>query len=1458
MKVFFLSFFFLIVSFAQAQQDPVLDTVAILKAQKALEEAEILFSKEHINYSKAALELSSLYMQVPDLIYEWEDIAIDALAKIRQQKGTNSPLYKWALERLPSPLDVLFDSQLALEEAERTKDSQPALYAERLFWRAKVFIDDNDLESYELTTLGMQILYSLPSDEQNRLMTYVKRHINPYKINIAASQAAMNIALTNPNTDSLELAELFWKYGAAVLEHEKQFPDDYLNIDSTYFRLMQALNIYEKKLGVNSVPYQRTYQTMLPVMQDYYLLEHSFFERLRKHQTNDDSFIILFRQLLAQLYEHYVPTYEEDELFRWTLKNIKKHHGIDNPYYKIIKSIETNWYLDEAEREIAIQKDLVKAYYSEYGKTGRAYLEGLIDLGNMYARDGDDQPAEKVFHEAFDQLNLMDEHGVPSPSGEGTLLEYYWLPVISTWRVILIQEHNLNVMQQTYGLQSTQYWEAYFKLTYEHYKQNILASERGVPYLKRGIENLPQEHLDVMLSWLEAIFKLDPEFHIDPIVTILPKVVPIAKLEKLLVFSMDSIQRQYSPISTEMAKFLEVLADAYFYDTTQIENAATSLKRYQEILEIYQKIGDDYSYTNLLDRITQNLTHFSPWTETQVSNFFEELLKIKEEDEKDSERYFLKYVERYASWLYNSEQLVASEQYFERIIRYFEQENPDYLVAASNKKANDWYLSTLSKLASIYRKTGRHYKAMDSYKKLVKLAPLLSSSTAKGAWKMVRTTNDIGDLLYRENLYEEALQSFDLTLESLVNFKESLPIFDTYKEVPSALLYVDALQNKGRIHFELQEIAQARLYYNKALDFVQDPKSPINLKDVGILLVNLANLAVHDYEDEKAEYYYKQALSVITDKEDLSKIHLSFANYYQVIGQDSSAATHLLAALAIDLKRVQQNYTALSEKERLLFLSPILKRFDTFFEFAIRYNNPDLLLKAFNSHLIIKGLSLETTNNLQSLCNVTENTLLRNKCLEMQRLRKELSSSTNLPLDVQNDLDTRITNLEKEIGLSSKDLRTKYDKNNRNLDFTDIKTILSNMDTPDSLTVAIDFLLVPELDKQGFRQAVYYAAVVIPSHPYPHFVRLATEQELTDVLAVDVTASSFNYITADSESQYLYQLVWEPLLPYIKDAQYLHLCPTGSLSRIAFGTLQTGDFANKRIMDKWVIHYYGALRDLLHLKKEVSPINNAEVLLIGGVKFDLTKEEINALITNTPIKKKERSVVPVEIASRGEDFNYLAGTLEEVLGISKLFPDNWRVNLLSGVLATEENLIDIANKSPDILHIATHGYFFPTPPTESEKTGARKNKKGIEDDIAFSSNPLLRSGLALTGINRIWKGGEHIEGLEDGILTALEVSNLNLFNTKLVVLSACETGRGDIDNTEGILGLRRAFKIAGAQQLIISLWKVPDAQTSELMQLFYARYLTGTSTHAAFEYAQQEMSRRYKNPYYWAAFLLIE
>ena len=240
--------------------------------------------------------------------------------------------------------------------------------------------------------------------------------------------------------------------------------------------------------------------------------------------------------------------------------------------------------------------------------------------------------------------------------------------------------------------------------------------------------------------------------------------------------------------------------------------------------------------------------------------------------------------------------------------------------------------------------------------------------------------------------------------------------------------------------------------------------------------------------------------------------------------------------------------------------------------------------------------------------------------------------------------------------------------------------------------------------------------------------------------------------------------------------------------------------------------------------------------------------------------------------SQNEIWKYLAGTKAEANSINKIFSDNkLATNEFEGLLASEENLKSLDGKnSPKILHIATHGFFYPDPKeitaqaTKKTESGDIDFRGGTSVDISTANklssiitntNPLMRSGLALTGANNNITAAETEQ--EDGILTAYEVSNMNLQNTQLVVMSACETGLGDIKGSEGVYGLQRAFKMAGAKFLIMSLWQVPDKETSEFMTSFYTRLLKLKDIRKSFNETQTEMRKKYE-PYYWGAFVLVE
>jgi CHAT domain-containing protein len=185
-------------------------------------------------------------------------------------------------------------------------------------------------------------------------------------------------------------------------------------------------------------------------------------------------------------------------------------------------------------------------------------------------------------------------------------------------------------------------------------------------------------------------------------------------------------------------------------------------------------------------------------------------------------------------------------------------------------------------------------------------------------------------------------------------------------------------------------------------------------------------------------------------------------------------------------------------------------------------------------------------------------------------------------------------------------------------------------------------------------------------------------------------------------------------------------------------------------------------------------------------------------------------------------------------------------------------------KSPRILHIATHGFFLSNQP-HNLNSGAHDDYSEVINlqrsaRIGFSDwkkieNPLLRSGLALAGANTWAKGGNLSAEAEDGILTAEDVTGMDLSKTELVVLSACDTALGDVLLGEGVFGLKRSFVLAGAKALVMSLWKVPDQQTKDLMLAFYSHLSQGRPRGDALRKARISIKKEYPNPYYWGAFI---
>ncbi|AFZ55137.1 CHAT domain-containing tetratricopeptide repeat protein [Cyanobacterium aponinum] len=319
-------------------------------------------------------------------------------------------------------------------------------------------------------------------------------------------------------------------------------------------------------------------------------------------------------------------------------------------------------------------------------------------------------------------------------------------------------------------------------------------------------------------------------------------------------------------------------------------------------------------------------------------------------------------------------------------------------------------------------------------------------------------------------------------------------------------------------------------------------------------------------------------------------------------------------------------------------------------------------------------------------------------------------------------------------------------------------------------------------------------------------------------------------------AQQLYKLIFEPLLPLLNNKKTLLVSPDSQLNLIPFAALQ--DNQGKYLVEDYSISYLTSGRDLLRLKTKFQ--SQSQAIIVANPIYDLKiNDDTNFMAMNRGANLRGGDLDALQWCCTA-----LSGTKAEAEAI---------IPLLSQPLVYTEKDAHTTNitriKAPKILHLATHGFFLPDvknspPPTLSD------TQNNLEANIITSENPLLRSGLALTGFNP--QGNQM-----SGALTALDASSLYLWGTKLVVLSACQTGVGEVKNGDGVYGLRRAFVLAGAESQLMSLWDVYDEGTKDLMIKYYQKLTQGEGRSEALRNVQLEMlkSEKYYHPVFWAAFI---
>ena len=500
-----------------------------------------------------------------------------------------------------------------------------------------------------------------------------------------------------------------------------------------------------------------------------------------------------------------------------------------------------------------------------------------------------------------------------------------------------------------------------------------------------------------------------------------------------------------------------------------------------------------------------------------------------------------------------------------------------------------------------------------------------------------------------------------------------------------------------------------------------------------------------------------------------------------------------------------------------------------------------------DNEIFSKGLLLRSSNLLKKAALNSNDESVMDSYYALEVLRGKLSDSVD---------KAEQSRLEHEIAAIEKELQSKLGISvDEVFSWQDVASSLENKE------VALEFVRFDILNRTN--NADYYAIIVKKGDKEPRIIHLFDEASLRKLLDNPSNRRIDIYITelySTGAPQYkgeqLYNLVWSTLEKEIKGYKTIYYSPAGLLNSVSLQAISNG---KQCLGQRYVMHQVSSIGEIPHIKKE-SPNTGNHAVIYGGVQYDAEEPELIQASRSYP---RGSSDWDTGLSGGRSGWKQLPGTEVEAKEIGSILNGRgYSIEILSGIEANEESFKDLSGKDISIIHIATHGFFL------SEQREIKKNaflNPTMSEHIG-RIDPMLRSGLLFAGANRAWTGKRNIEGIDDGILTAKEISALNLTKVHLAVLSACQTGLGDVESNEGVYGLQRAFKLAGAETLIMSLWEVDDRATSLLMKAFYEEYLSGKTKDSAFRnainsirtYKDKNGDEPFSSPFYWAAFILLD
>lgn len=740
----------------------------------------------------------------------------------------------------------------------------------------------------------------------------------------------------------------------------------------------------------------------------------------------------------------------------------------------------------------------------------------------------------------------------------------------------------------------------------------------------------------------------------------------------------------------------------------------------------------------------------------------------------------------------------------------------------------------LVNLGSFYKEKGDYVKAEETEQRalqIYEMAQMLDSPFAGGAFE------NLGDISYEQGDYGNAEKYYErsrLVWEKVLG-AEHFHMAPSYTHL-------------GRVAYDAGNYAKAEAMFQKALGLTEKGLGPDHLGLTGYLN-DLAMVYCTTGNYAKGESLYQRAISINEQKASMGRTAaqetlFGVARCYAGEGRYVEAVKVESQASEIEEHYVVINLAVGSEREKLAFLNSLSSRLSRNISLhtSLAPDNSAARTLAVTSILERKG-------RIQDAMSDSFAALRERLSAEDQKLFDQLSETTSRLANTVLNGPGRTTTVEytkqvKALEEERDNLETEMSRRSAGSYQNSAPVALAAVQT----AIPADAALIEFAIYQPFH---FRAADTEKAYDKPHYVAYVIRhqgevqwKELGEASAVDNAVAQWREALRDPRrkdvqqlARKVDQLVMQPLQGFVDDAKLLLISPDGELNLVPFAALV--DKAGSYLIQRYSVAYLTSGRDLLRL--QIGRQSKSPPVVFANPAFGdppLISDDREASHRSGGTKPGRSAQIDFSQIF----FGPLPGAEEEITALRQLLP---KATFLTHEQATKEALESVV--APSILHIATHGFFLSEGDQSLPSASAPGSTRGINAHAKIQ-NPLLRSGLALAGANR---------RDETGILTALEASGLNLWGTKLVVLSACDTGVGEIRNGEGVYGLRRALVLAGAESQLMTLWAVPDRATRDLMIGYYHDLVNGYGRSDALRRAQLQVlqTKARNHPYYWASFI---